>query len=98
MIASTIFKILMQEVVMQEAVMQEVEDHDSNSVKPTPDLSARELEVLQLLVEGLSNPEIAAHLYLSPNTVKTHVRGILNKLGVQHRLQAAVAALRLGLV
>ncbi|HEY9646690.1 MAG TPA: response regulator transcription factor [Chroococcidiopsis sp.] len=61
-------------------------------------LSQRELEVLKLMVEGRSNPEIAAVLYLSPNTVKTHVRGIMNKLAVDDRVQAAVVALRAGLV
>lgn len=61
-------------------------------------LSERELEVLKLMVEGRSNPEIAAVLYLSPNTVKTHVRGIMNKLAVDDRVQAAVVALRAGLV
>jgi DNA-binding NarL/FixJ family response regulator len=61
-------------------------------------LSQRELEVLKLMVEGYSNPEIAAALYLSPNTVKTHIRGIMNKLAVDDRVQAAVVALRTGLV
>ncbi|MBI4785188.1 MAG: response regulator transcription factor [Oscillatoriophycideae cyanobacterium NC_groundwater_1537_Pr4_S-0.65um_50_18] len=61
-------------------------------------LSQRELEVLKLMVDGLSNPEIAAVLYLSPNTVKTHVRGIMNKLAVDDRVQAAVVALRAGLI
>ncbi|NMG19549.1 response regulator [Brasilonema bromeliae] len=64
----------------------------------TANLSQRELEVLRLMVEGLSNPEIAQKLYLSPNTVKTHVRGIMNKLSVDDRVQAAVVALRSGLV
>ncbi len=61
-------------------------------------LSQRELEVLKLMVEGKSNPEIANVLYLSPNTIKTHVRGIMNKLAVDDRVQAAVVALRSGLV
>lgn len=70
---------------------------------PTPtgnigQLSQRELDVLKLMVEGQSNPEIAAALYLSPNTVKTHIRGIMNKLSVDDRVQAAVVALRSGLV
>jgi two-component system, NarL family, response regulator LiaR len=64
----------------------------------TANLSARELEVLKLMVDGLTNPEIAEKLYLSPNTVKTHVRGIMNKLAVDDRVQAAVVALRSGLV
>lgn len=61
-------------------------------------LSPRELDVLKLVVEGYSNPEIANALYLSPNTVKTHIRGIMNKLAVDDRVQAAVVALRAGLV
>jgi DNA-binding NarL/FixJ family response regulator len=61
-------------------------------------LSQRELEVLKLLVEGKSNPEIAAILYLSLSTIKTHVRGIMDKLAVDDRVQAAVVALRSGLV
>lgn len=65
---------------------------------PVGQLSQRELEVLKLMVEGYSNPEIAAALYLSPNTIKTHIRGIMNKLAVDDRVQAAVVALRAGLV
>lgn len=64
----------------------------------TSHLSQRELEVLRLIVDGKSNPEIAKELYLSPNTIKTHVRGIMNKLSVDDRVQAAVVALRSGLV
>ncbi|HIK31903.1 MAG TPA: response regulator transcription factor [Oscillatoriales cyanobacterium M59_W2019_021] len=62
------------------------------------ELSPRELEVLKLVVEGYSNVEIGEALFLSPNTVKTHVRGIMNKLAVNDRVQAAVTALRSGLV
>ncbi len=62
------------------------------------ELSPRELDVLKLLVEGYSNAEIGEALFLSPNTVKTHVRGIMNKLAVSDRVQAAVTALRSGLV
>jgi DNA-binding NarL/FixJ family response regulator len=61
-------------------------------------LSKSEQKVLNLLVEGQSNIEIASTLYLSPNTIKTHVRDIFNKLGVENRVQAAVFALRHGLV
>ena len=68
------------------------------SDRPPIKLSSREWEVLQLLVEGHSNPEIAARLYLSPHTVKTYVRSIFNKFGVNDRLQAAVFAIRNQLV
>jgi DNA-binding NarL/FixJ family response regulator len=60
-------------------------------------LSEREMEVLKLIVEGKSNAEIAEQLYLSTNTIKTHVRGIMNKLAVDDRVQAAVIALRSGI-
>lgn len=61
-------------------------------------LSPRELEILKLVVEGYTNPEIAGTLYISLSTVKTHIRSILSKLGVGDRLQAAVFALRHGMV
>jgi two-component system, NarL family, response regulator LiaR len=65
---------------------------------PSDLLSQRELEVLELIVEGNSNPLIAQQLYISVSTVKTHVRSIMNKLAVNDRVQAAVVALRSGLV
>jgi two-component system, NarL family, response regulator LiaR len=65
---------------------------------PTDQLSQRELEVLELIVEGNSNPLIAQQLYISVSTVKTHIRSIMNKLAVNDRVQAAVVALRSGLV
>ncbi|MFM2312425.1 MAG: hypothetical protein RLZZ04_1701 [Cyanobacteriota bacterium] len=66
--------------------------------QPIDQLSKRELEVLELIVEGNSNPLIAQQLYISVSTVKTHVRSIMNKLAVNDRVQAAVVALRSGLV
>lgn len=63
-----------------------------------PLLSARESEVIHLLVEGLSNQEIADRLVISLPTAKSHVRSILNKLAVDDRTQAAVQAMRRGLV
>ncbi|KST63160.1 response regulator [Mastigocoleus testarum] len=62
------------------------------------ELSNRELEVLTLIVEGRTNPEIATQLYISLSTVKTHIRSIMNKLAVNDRVQAAVVALRKGLI
>ncbi|BAY07766.1 response regulator transcription factor [Calothrix sp. NIES-2098] len=61
-------------------------------------LTERELEVLQLIVEGCSNAAIAERLFITVGTVKTHVRNILNKLCADDRTQAAVRALRSGLV
>ena len=61
-------------------------------------LTERELEVLELIVAGCSNAAIAEKLYITVGTVKTHVRNILNKLCADDRTQAAVRALRSGLV
>lgn len=61
-------------------------------------LTDRELEILELIVSGCSNAEIAEQSYITVGTVKTHVRNILNKLGVDDRTKAAVRALRAGLV
>lgn len=61
-------------------------------------LTERELEILQLIVDGYSNAAIADKLFISLGTVKTHVRNILNKLCADDRTQAAVLALRSGLI
>ncbi|MGD1942817.1 MAG: response regulator [Leptolyngbyaceae cyanobacterium] len=61
-------------------------------------LTERELEVLELIVAGSSNAQIAEKLYITVGTVKTHVCNILNKLSASDRTQAAVRALRTGLV
>lgn len=60
-------------------------------------LSERELEVLRLLAQGLTNPEIAAKLFLSEGTVKNYVSAIFTKIGVADRTQATIFALRNGL-
>ena len=62
------------------------------------ELSARELDVLRLLVSGASNKAIAAQLNLSENTIKTHLSHIFGKLGVQSRAEAVATALRRRLV
>ena len=72
-------------------------DQIEQSVTGKP-LTPRELEVLSLLTRGLDNSEIAHALYLSQHTVKNHVSTILNKLQVENRIQAAVRAVRGGLV
>lgn len=61
-------------------------------------LNEREKDVLRLLASGLSNADIAARLYLSDGTVRNYISSILDKLGVADRTQAAVLALRYGLV
>lgn len=73
----------------------------SENLAPTPlaeELTPRELEVLQLLAEGLSNKAIAYRLDISEHTVKFHVNAIMSKLGAQSRTEAAVRATRMGLI
>jgi LuxR family maltose regulon positive regulatory protein len=72
-----------------------IEIDDSRLLEP---LSTREREVLELLFGGLSNKEIAARLFVSVNTVKTHVRNIYGKIGAGNRSQAMVRIRELGLL
>lgn len=81
-----------------ETVAISATDPEYNQIIEAYPLTERELEVLQLIVEGCSNAVIAEKLYITVGTVKTHVRNILNKLCADDRTQAAVRALRSGLV
>ena len=63
-----------------------------------PDLTARELQVLELIVRGWVNKQIAYSLNLAEHTVKNHVKSILNKLDAQDRTQAATEAIRRGII
>jgi two-component system NarL family response regulator len=65
---------------------------------PRPDLSAREVQVLEQIVRGLANKQIAYALGIAEHTVKNHVKSILSKLGVQDRTQAATAAIQRGII
>ena len=82
-------------------VMREVAAGASQAPRhraPAETFTEREMEILRLLAQGHSNPEIAQRLHLAPGTVRNYVSVILQKLGVSDRTQAAVVALRRGLV
>ncbi|NJM42548.1 MAG: response regulator transcription factor, partial [Anaerolineae bacterium] len=66
--------------------------------EPKEPLTERELQIVQLLATGASNKEIGAQLFLSPNTVKVHLRNIFTKLEVQTRTEATMVAVRNGWV
>ena len=71
-------------------------DHGEITMKVN--LSRRETDVLRLMTEGYTNTQISELLSISPNTVKTHVNSVFNKLGINDRTQAAVLATRHSLI
>jgi DNA-binding NarL/FixJ family response regulator len=86
---------------MAAKILQEFKqpNHTSPNQADTPDeLTPREIDVLEEVVKGASNKEISAALHITENTVKIHLRNILDKLQVRNRIQAAVHAVREGLV
>jgi DNA-binding NarL/FixJ family response regulator len=85
---------LLDPVVTQRVIQRVRESERQQQSQAFRDLSERELEVLALVAEGKSNPEIAAQLSLSEKTVGHHVSAILSKLGLSNRIEAAVYAVR----
>jgi len=79
-------------------VLQNIRGASDDETNPYTELSERELEVLKLLANGLSNSRIAEQLFISESTVKGHISNILSKLHVADRTQAAVFAWREGIV
>jgi NarL family two-component system response regulator LiaR len=79
-------------------VIQELQGRRGDALNPFTELSERELEVLKLIADGMSNAEMAAKLVLSEKTIKGHVSNILSKLHLVDRTQAAVYAWREGIV
>jgi NarL family two-component system response regulator LiaR len=101
-LADAVRKASMGEAVMHPRVaarvVQELRAQPRENPAVVPILSERELEVLRLIAEGISNAEIAERLVISENTVKSHVGNILGKLHLADRTQAAVYAWRQGIV
>jgi DNA-binding NarL/FixJ family response regulator len=78
------------------ALVRELGGPARTGAKGIGTLSKREIEVLRLLGEGLSNAEIAARLYISTKTAGNHVSNVLSKLGLRNRSEAAALAVRSG--
>jgi DNA-binding NarL/FixJ family response regulator len=90
------------DALLSPAVTKRVIRQFTRVPRPTPpagveELTEREQEVFRLIVDGLSNAEIGAQLFISDTTVKTHVTHVLQKLGLRDRVQAVVMAYRTGL-
>jgi DNA-binding NarL/FixJ family response regulator len=86
------------EEAVEHALGAEEAASTSSADAATSLLSAREVEVLVLIAEGLTNPQVAERLYLSPRTVGQHLRSIYRKLGVPSRAAAAREAVERGLI
>ena len=71
-----------------------IKKHEERPAMPVPRLTERELEVLKLVARGMANKDIARALFISENTVKNHVRNILEKLQLHSRMEAAMYAVR----
>ena len=86
-------------VIEKEVLIHSIKEFTRNEESVTAlGLSKRELEVLELMAEGLSNIEIGNRLFLSLNTVKTHAANLFEKLEVKRRTQAVEAGRRLGII
>jgi DNA-binding NarL/FixJ family response regulator len=70
------------------------DERTASGIPAPPRLTERELEVLKLVAKGLANRDIARQLFISENTVKNHIRNILEKLQLHSRIQAVAYALR----
>jgi ATP/maltotriose-dependent transcriptional regulator MalT len=83
-----------------DALLSEIDDLESGlaTATSTSSLTPREIEVLQLVAQGITDAEVAEHLYISPRTVGQHLRSIYNKLGVSSRTAATSAAIKDNLV
>ena len=82
--------------VLQRMRATTASQHDADLIQQ--ELSDREIQVLKLIANGKDNAQIAADLHISPKTVKNHISNILMKLQIQNRIQAAVYAVRSGIV
>jgi RNA polymerase sigma factor (sigma-70 family) len=82
--------------LLAQVARERAEQRDAQNL--LDDLTEREREILQLLAEGMRNDDIAAKLFISPQTVQTHVRNILGKLRVHSKLEAVAFAVKHGAI
>ena len=80
------------------AALRDLLRHHGTTTARSPELTGRELEILTLVGSGKTSREIAEELYISENTVRNHVRNVLDKLGLKSRFEAVTWAQREGLI
>jgi len=97
-VVESIRRVMAGEAILPPQMMTRVFAELADPAPTARDLTGRETEILQLVARGLGNKEIGAELHISENTVKAHVRHILEKLNLSNRAEAAAFAVRDGLV
>jgi DNA-binding NarL/FixJ family response regulator len=97
-IAKMVLRTIGQKAPITYDEQREISAKDPSKFVINSGLTAREIEVLKLIVEGLTNPQIAEKLFITRATAKAHVHSILQKMCVDDRTQAAVTAMREGIV
>jgi len=97
-VIESIHRVMAGEAILPPHMMTRVFAELADPAPTLGDLTGRETEILKLVARGLSNKEIGTELHISENTVKTHVRHILEKLNLSNRAEAAAYAVRAGLV
>ena len=97
-VIESIQRVASGEAILPPHMMARVLDELANPAPEPKQLTERETDILKLVACGLGNKEIAGELHISENTVKTHVRHILEKLNLSNRAEAAAYAVRTGLI
>lgn len=97
-VVDSIRRVAAGEAILPPDMIRRVLDELADPTPTPKELTERETEILKLVAQGLGNKEIGSELHISENTVKTHVRHILEKLNLSNRAEAAAYAVRAGLI
>ncbi len=90
--------VLLDPEIARDLVARSRPDSSENTLETVEELTAREIEVLRMMAEGLGNKEIASRLGISDHTVKFHISSILAKVGASSRTEAVTLGIRMGLI
>lgn len=93
-----LMKMIEGHAVLDPRAADVLTDFMNNQRQSVDPLSARELEIIRLISQGMSNHEISAHLHITENTIKSHIKEIFSKLDVHNRIEAVVMAKKRGIL